>query len=254
MFCPYCQNPLKISYVNTKSDQQAEVHECLNCGGHWFPRWLANDISLNAAKNVDSILPHSQVPKPEQPRCPNCSNRLSLIQHDSVARGVTVWSCPQGHGNFFPIHELFKFKQAQEAKITYHQVWGIPIKSVFAVLLPAFAVLLIAAGVPVFMQQISTQQETRTKASQTIRTPLVTQLSPTSAIISFISTTPVTSQITIKLGTQTVLILPVSETPQTTHTITVDELQNKTQYTFTINYTPASGPAQISDAYPLFLN
>ncbi len=254
MLCPYCQSTLKSSLVDTKTDQPSEIQECLNCGGHWFPRWLANDVSLTVAKNTDSIIPQTTVTPPDQPRCPVCQYRLSLIKHDSVARGVTVWACPQGHGNFFPIHDLLRFKQAQDAKINYHQVWGIPIKSVFAVLLPVVALITIAAGTPLIIHQVQLQQETRTKASQTINQPLITQLSPTSAIISFTSSSPLTTEISIYQDNRTITTLPVSTTPKTTHSITVPNLVNSTPYTFIILYTTITSQTSSTTAYPLILN
>lgn len=240
--------------VDTKADQPAQAFECLNCGGHWFPRWLANDISLNVAKNIDSVVPQATVTTPQQPRCPECQFRLSLIQNDSVVRGVTVWACPQGHGNFFPIHDLFNFKTAQEAKITYHQVWGVPIKSVLAVLLPVVAVLTIAAGTPVLIRQVSQSQETRTQASLVIKTPLITQLTPTSTIISFTSTAPMITEITISQDDRVVFVLPVSDTLQTTHTITVTGLSSQIPYSFVIKYTDSTGQSNTTIPYPLTLN
>lgn len=253
MQCPYCSYLLNETTLQTTSEQEAIVHECLNCGGHWFPRWLANDINLNTAKNIDSVIPKNQIIPPNEPRCPECQNRLIIVAHDSVAQGITVLSCPQGHGNFFPKGNLYQFKRAQEAKITYHQVWGIPIKSALAVLLPVIAVITIAAGTPVLVKQIGQSQESRTKASSIINQPFVTQLSPTSAIISFTSTSAVTTSVTIYQENQIIQNKIISSTPKTTHSITIENLLTNTPYTYIINYSLTGEPTQTSPSYPLLL-
>lgn len=253
MLCPYCQQTLRPITIETKSDQQAEIHECLNCGGHWFPRWLANDVNLSTAKNVDAVIPQTTVEAPDQPRCPVCQNRLTLIQHDSVAHGIMVWACPQGHGNYFPLHELLRFKTAQEAKITYHQVWGIPIKSIFAVLLPVIAVITIAAGTPILLKNLQTSQESRTQASAIVKNPLATQLSENSVIISFTSTQPIFSEINLYQNDQLLSTQIVSPTVKTTHSITLTNLLPATSYTFTIKYSTPTGVINTTPHYPLIL-
>lgn len=239
--------------VSTKADQPSEVFECLNCGGHWFPRWLANDISLIEAKNIDAVVPRTPTSAPSEPRCPNCQFRLSLIQGESVVRGAAVWACPQGHGNFFPVHDLYNFKNAQEAKITYHQVWGIPIKSVFAVLLPVFAVIAVAAGAPAVVRILNTSQETRTQASAIIKTPITTQLSPTSVIISFTSSQPLITELTIYQGVNVTAVVPISTTLKTVHSATVSNLAGPGEFTYIIKYTNASGQSNLTPSYPLTL-
>ena len=46
---------------------------------------------------------------------------------------------------FFPAGELAKFKTAQNAKVTYHKLWNIPLPSVSNVLLAAVAVIMIGS-------------------------------------------------------------------------------------------------------------
>lgn len=253
MLCPYCQNQLSPVPTSTKSDQESEVQECLNCGGHWFPRWLANDISLSEAKNIDAVLPKSQVTAPSEPRCPVCQFRLSLIQGDSVVRGTSVYACPQGHGNFFPLHNLYNFKAAQEAKISYHQLWGIPIKSVFAVMLPVIAVIAVAAGTPAVVQLLNTSQETRTQAAPVVKAPIATQLSVTSTIISFTSSQPLTSEVTIYQKGSVITVVPISTTPKTVHTTTISNLPGPGEFTYTIKYTNSAGVTTTTQSYPLTL-
>ena len=253
MLCPYCHSPLQENTVLTKSDQQAAIYECFTCGGHWSPRWLANDISLSQANNVDSITPQTGINPPESPRCPECQNRLSLIKHDSVPRGLHVYTCPQGHGNFFPKGELIQFKKAQEAKITYHQVWGIPIKSIFAVLLPVALVLSLAVGIPLTTRQVQQSAETRISADEVFSSPIITQIPPDSVSLSFSTTLTGSATITLYQNNQPINTYAASSTPTTIHTTTLKNLVPNLPYTFTITLETATDTI-VSKPYSLSLS
>lgn len=253
MTCPYCSTPLSPTEVHTKSDQIGEIHECFNCGGHWFPRWLANDITISEASNVDAITPTTVVQSPSQPRCPVCQTRLALIAHDPVPRGITVFTCPQGHGNFFPKGQLLQFKKAQDAKITYHTLWGIPLKSIFSVMLPVVAVLTIVSGLPLLVSQLQeATQETRTKASSLHSRPIVTQINPSDVIISFTSQTSLITSVSLYEDNQLLLTQIISSSPQTTHQIILRDLNSNFPYNFVINSTNPSNQQTItSERYPI---
>lgn len=254
MNCPYCNSPLTTTSVRTKSDQEGQVFECFNCGGHWFPRWLANDISLEQAVSVDAVVPKSTITPQDQPRCPICQTRLSLIKNDPVPRGIHVWSCPQGHGNFFPKGDLLSFKKAQEAKITYHSLWGIPLKSIFAVMLPVIAVIAIAGGIPLTLNELQKQQENRTKASTLYSRPIVTAISESSVIISLATKTPYLVSLSLYENDQTLREYPISTTAATQHQITLKDLSPFSTYTFTLTLThPISGEKVVSESFPISL-
>ncbi len=252
MLCPYCNSPLQEAAILTKSEQHGIVHECFTCGGHWFPRWLANDISVSQAITTDAITPQTKIAPPENPRCPECQTRLSLISHDSIPKGVHVYTCPQGHGNFFPKGELLQFKKAQESKITYHQLWGIPIKSIFAVLLPVAVVLTIAAGIPLTLSQLSTSKESRVAADEIISTPAVTQVPPDSITLSFTTSQPGSSTIILYQNNLKIRTIPVSSVPLSVHIVTIKDLSPNTHYTYTITLTTSTNTIT-SKHFPLNL-
>lgn len=252
MLCPYCSSPLQTATVLTKTGEEAAIHECFTCGGHWFPRWLANDIAAAQAINVDSIAPGREITPPELPRCPQCQTRLTLLSGESVPRGLHIYACPQGHGNFFPHGSLLQFKKAQEAKITYHQVWGVPIKSIFAVLLPVAVVLGLLAGIPLTLRQLEQSQEQRIAAEDPIATPAITEIPPDSVIISF--TTRVNGTATVTLYQNEVLIdtIVATTTPTNVHSATINDLIPDVPYTYVISLKTATDTI-ISRHYPLTL-
>lgn len=246
MTCPYCDSNLSDIEVGTKNDEPVLIHECYTCGGHWLPRLVANGITEDTAEETDSIITHKTITPPLEPRCPECKTRLSAIRSEAVPQSVIVWACPNGHGNFFPKGELYKFKKAQEAKITYHQLWGIPTKSVIAVLLPVLAVLAVTAGLPITLQQLQTNQETRSKASSTYTTPVIVNLSDTSRMISFSTSTPAQTSLTLYEDNQFKKTIPVSAEFVTTHKVNIDDLDFTHQYTYTLTITYQTGTEETS--------
>ncbi len=253
MNCPYCLTKLQETQVLINSDP-FKIFECFNCGGHWFPPLIANEITSNQASDIDAILPKNNITTFGQPRCPICQTRLALITHDPVPNGIRVWTCPEGHGHFFPNHQLIQFKKAQEAKITYHSLWGIPIKSLVSVMLPVIAVLALAGGLPLTIQRLQDNQETRTKASSSYTTPLVTKLSDSSVLISFSTTSPKSSFLSLYEKDKFVTTKQISVASVSHHRITLTDLSNQSNYSFTITITdPANNTSLTTSHYPINL-
>jgi Zn-finger nucleic acid-binding protein len=249
--CPYCHQNLQQAKVIDRNDQEHLIYECFGCGGHWLPRWLANDITKATAVDVDAIAPKITFSAPTEPHCPFCQTRLSTIKHDSIANGITVLACPQGHGNFFPKGELLKFKTAQEAKISYTQIWGIPTKSIFSVLLPVVAVLAIAGGVPVVMERLQGSTESRTKAASTFTEPLVQRLSESEVFIIFTTANEATSQLTLYKDNQAQDVLTIQNQPSRAHRIRIASLDLDASYTYQLTLKYTNGTTETSPVYYL---
>ncbi|MEK7064625.1 MAG: hypothetical protein AAB973_03410, partial [Patescibacteria group bacterium] len=148
MVCPQCRQSLAEKEVLTSDNQKALTYECFNCGGHFVPPLIANLIPQDTAQNLDSITPKNTFPPGSSSSCPVCHETMGAITDDVVPKNVTIYSCGQNHGNYFPLHQLFAFKRAQKAKLDYHQLWGIPIRSVFTVLLPIIAIFTAITAIP----------------------------------------------------------------------------------------------------------
>lgn len=250
--CPYCHQNLQQAKIIDRNDQEHLFYECFGCGGHWLPRWLANDITKSAAQSADAITPKITFSPPQEPHCPFCQVRLSTIKHDSIANGITVLACPQGHGNFFPKGELIKFKTAQEAKISYHQIWGIPTKSIFSVLLPVIAVLAIAGGVPLAMERLGGSTESRTKASSNFTEPLVQRLSESEVFIIFTTVKEATSQLTLYRDGVIQETITIQNQPSLAHRVRVANLDLGVSYSYELTLKYNTGITETSPVY--FLN
>ena len=232
MDCPQCHRPLSAIEIETSDGQIHSVAECLNCGGHLLEPYLANFLTIETARNIDSIIPKSHTFPATTPICPKCGQTMPGIKDDSVPQTVTVYNCPNNHGDFFSKNQLLLFKQAQQSKIYYHKLWGIPLRSAFAVLIPILVIFSFATLLPSIIRQVGTSQETRTKASEILTSPLITPISSTQVLISFSTQRPVKTSIRFIEGlTQT---YPVSTTPETNHLLSVEGLLPGTLYKYLI--------------------
>jgi len=219
--------------VETIDKQKALIDECFNCGGHFFPSLIVNLISENTAKNLDSIVAKTTITN-QSLHCPICSDILINIHEQSLPLQLTVFACPNNHGHFFPPGNLISFKKAQKTKLLYHQIWGIPIKSAFAILLPIIFIFTAISFIPISLKYLNERQESRIRANSPTSQPLITPLDSNQTIISFTTKSPSISS--LKLNTPTgEQTYPVSETPKTTHTITLKNLQPNFKYSFIIS-------------------
>jgi len=232
MTCPHCSHPLSSIIIDSIDSQPQTVNECLNCGGHFLPPYTANFLSIETAKNVDSVLPKSNAVPTSSPICPKCNQTMSSIKDDAVPETVTVFTCPNNHGDFFPKKQLLHFKQAQQAKIYYHKIWGIPLKSAFAVIIPLLIVFTAVTAMPTIIKQLNYSQESRVKAGGVLTTPLITPISNSQVLISFSTKNPTIASVRFTEGLDNTFV--ISKAPQTNHLLNVDGLTPGTLYKYVI--------------------
>ncbi len=232
MTCPHCTNETHSIEIETVDGQSASIDECLNCGGHFLPPLLGNFISTNTAKNVDSIIPKATSVPASSPVCPHCHQSMSSIKDDSVPMTVTVFSCPNNHGDFYPKDQLLQFKKAQDAKINFHKLWGIPMKSAFAVLIPVVIIFTAITVIPSVLKTMQTSQETRVTATEILTQPLITPISPTQVLINFSTRLPAKTNIRFTQGMINVFEVSTEET--TNHLLNMTSLTPATTYKYVI--------------------
>jgi hypothetical protein len=252
MKCPQCEQELTTTEVTTTDNQKALIHECYNCGGHFFPSLIANFIDSSSANNIDSISPklEKETSPNHQYKCPICNDTLINLQDDSVPQNLNIFTCPENHGHFFPKDQLIAFKKAQAAKLAYHQIWGIPLKSAFAILLPIIAIFTIVGVIPLTVNEIQKRQESRVAASIPISNPIIVPLEDGQYILSFTSKFPAKSSIKLnsKNGNEK---MDISTDNKTIHIITLKNLTPKTNYTYKIIITNKENNIFESDDYTI---
>ena len=221
MTCPHCNSPLSFIAIDTIDGQSQTIDECLSCGGHFLPPYMANFLSVDTAKNVDS-----------------------------VPGNVTVFTCPNNHGDFFPKGQFLSFKKAQQAKIYYHKLWGIPLKSAFAVIIPLVIVVTAVSIMPTLIKQLGLSQESRIKASDILTAPLITPISGTQILISFSTKSPAIASVHFTQGHEAFVdkVFTISQTPQTNHLLNIDSLTSGTLYKYVITL-DVKGKITTTDEY-----
>ncbi|MEK7525335.1 MAG: zf-TFIIB domain-containing protein [Patescibacteria group bacterium] len=232
MLCPECKQPLTEKEVITSDNQKALIYECFNCGGHFLPPMVANLLPQVTVQDIDSITPKNTFPTNPTVICPVCQETMVVITDTVVPKNVTVYTCGQNHGNYFSLHQLYAFKRAQKTKLEYHQLWGIPIKSVFTVLLPIIAIFTAITAIPFTLQQVKSIQESRVKAGELVSNPLVSPISPTQTVISFTTKVNAITVLRLTLPDNTTRDLPGSVTAQKTHVFNLENLQPNTSYRY----------------------
>lgn len=237
MNCPQCHNLFNTLTITTTDGQEKNIYECLDCGGHFLDNYLVNFISQDTAKNIDSVIPKKHNEQTGDTHCPTCGQRMFTIKDDDgVPKTVTVYNCPNNHGDFFPLSQLLNFKKAQDAKINYHKLWGIPLKTAFSVIIPLFILFTSITVLPSIIKNTNTKIEDRVKASELTSTPLITPLSETEVLISFSTTSKSNTNIVFTLGQEGVF--KVSESPDTNHIIKISNLKPSTTYQYYIVIDP----------------
>ncbi len=236
MTCPQCNDSLNLIEVTTTDGTSKNIHECLDCGGHFLDNYLVNFISTETAHNADSVLPKKHNPLKPEPTCFHCGQVMFVIKDDAIPQTVTVYNCPNGHGDFFPKGQLLLFKKAQDAKINYHKLWGIPLKTAFAVIIPLFVLFTSITVLPTLVREINTIQETRVKASELVTNPLITPLSDNEVLISFSTKNKVQTRLLFTAGLNKTV--PVSEKEETNHLLHLENLSPSTTYTYKIIIDP----------------
>jgi len=237
MTCPQCQQSLSHLDIQDTSGNQKIVEECLNCGGHFLENYLVDSISNETARNIDSVIPKDPHIQAANPVCHKCGQVMSSIRDgESVPQTVTVFQCPNNHGDFYPKGQLYLFKKAEQAKINYHKLWGIPLKTAFAVIVPVFILFSAVTILPKVINELNTSQENRVKASEILTPPLVTQISDSHVLISFSTHKKFTTSIKFVEGKKETII--ISETPDNNHLISVDNLNASTTYKYVLVLDP----------------
>lgn len=235
MTCPQCSQTLSTLEIYTTDGKEKLIEECLNCGGHFLENYLVNFISVETARNIDSVLPKIKNQSVGEIKCHKCGQQMFAISEE-LPSTVTAYNCPNSHGDFFPKGQLLLFKKAQEAKINYHKLWGIPIKTVFAVIIPLFIVFSSVTILPSVVNELNKNQDERVKASEILTTPLITPLSDSEILISFSTINTVPTDIIFTSGMQKTLT--VSAKPDKNHLVGVKGLPQTTTFKYIIVIDP----------------
>lgn len=137
MSCPNCETEMKTM----NQDNQSVLH-CQNCGASFFEENGINRISLETAslfaldKQTDDI-------SGKEKNCPKDQSVLTMVENkESIPSNVTLLQCKTCKGIFVFSEDLIKFKKAQNVKVDYFKIWGIPLPSLKVVVVLSFVAII----------------------------------------------------------------------------------------------------------------
>lgn len=187
MTCPNCKQEL----VTQTLDNQVILY-CQRCGGSFFEENGINRISLKSAKQLLTARKEDIILGSEK-LCPIDQAKLTaILEEESVPQNVGLFRCPTCRGVFAYPFELVRFKQAQEAKVNYLNLWNIPPQTIRSVLVLTFVVVF---SLTVFSTYLLLQKQTSMIQAQDIIKTVNVSRSGRYLFISFRSLIPLRTKI-----------------------------------------------------------
>ena len=232
MQCPYRDDALSDRSVTTADGLTLRFAQCGSCKSYWIDGFDANYLKSDL---FTAASPGESPPSDVMPCCPECGTALFPAAEESIPRSVTAYQCPRGHGYLFPRQELAKFKAAQEAKISYHRLWNIPLPDMKSVLLGSLGlVMAIGLGITVFEMQKS--RDIRSSAARAITSQTASVSVDTHSVI-FSAITGFQTSVVVHIEALNGFAQTMDTKDQTIHTLTVRDVPNGTyEYYFTVAY------------------
>lgn len=218
MLCPNCNQPMSL----VTADNQTFLH-CSNCGASFFEKNVINKISLSTARKIAEDKLTDEVFGQEK-RCPKDETILKPItnQPEAISPEITLLSCSKCHGIFTYPEDLVNFKEQQQAKISYFKAFkkNFSFRVVFVLSFLAIATATVLTQGNRFLNSLS---------SKTQASPIIKKVdfyrSSRLLLVFFKTEVPFISKIIFFDKTiNQEIIKTVSETPKTTHQITVSDL------------------------------
>ena len=236
MRCPNDDAEL-IKQTKNRDGMMISFGECPRCHGYFLDSFNANYVRTEDIER--SITPPTSS-QPIHPVCPKCQQSMHPYQGENIPGNVRVWRCPNGDGYFFPHAELFAFKKAQEAKLSYFKLWNIPMPNVASILLVVF-VGVITMGVVTTYLQAQRTQTTQIQAREIVRYQRAF-VSGSSVTVAVSTTTNTNASIHIGATIQ-----PMTTTDHQLHTLFLNNLQPGV-YEYYFTFTNGNETTQ-SDTY-----
>lgn len=236
MNCPNNDAQLHKHTTTDHGGMSITYYRCPRCFGYWLDAFNANFIKNNQIKGISK--PHSH--PSAQPHCPSCRKPLTLMRGDNIPPGVTAWGCPDNHGYYFTDEELKKFKEAQEAKISYHKLWNIPLPSLASVLLVGIGAFLITEGIVTTFKQTQLKQSIQTNADEILQSQQAV-INSNDGSVTFLVSTGLPSTVFVTVNNTGYSNIPLTSTDRKTHVAQIRNLApGQYIYTFTITMESAT--------------
>jgi len=256
MNCPDCQSILQVINIPiVEKNIKITIVSCLQCGGFLLDSIAVNNLTYSMveklAKPNNNNFSTSFV---EDKICPSCKGKLKIMREESIPQEVTVFTCDSCFNKWFPSGQLLKFKKAQEIKLAYYKEWKIPLKSIFAILLP---IIIIIPLINIIWRLRSGSQPTiYLQENLPSNLPVffnnlnMSFLEDSQAEITYSTNEDCITILEYGLSQTSLKSLTVDTFVQKTHRVVLSELEKNTRYWFRIS-TQINGQQAVSPFYVL---
>lgn len=163
MHCPDCGTVLTA--INLSPTDQG--YRCFKCGGFWVDSWSVNRLTNQSLTPWRRISASTDLLRGGKGVCPLDGLPLQRFSGESVPHHIIVKRCGRCGKWWFGGDSLFEYKPAQEVKVKYFQLWGLP-ADVANILLPVVAVIVLAVGIFLGMKLVQSQQRELIKAVEKV--------------------------------------------------------------------------------------
>lgn len=220
-------------------DEQAILH-CLNCGGTFFEENGINRISFTTAQNLASDKKTSQISINDK-HCPKDQTILiPLRSEENIPQDVILFRCDTCHGIFTYPNDLVIFKKAQEVKIDYFKIWGIPLPSIRSVAVLSFFLFLSVVSLMTYTY-FQKQNIANIQAQELIKS-LYLSTSNRYLFISFKTLLPLKSKVIFNDSSNNqTLEKEISGQPATFHQLTTSDVNIEDEIYYQIILTDEKG-------------
>jgi hypothetical protein len=184
MHCPDCGHILTPIPLGINGEAK-DSYRCYRCGGFWLESWLANRVNSKVLDKWPNVGGAHGVANNGNDSCPvHPHMKLDRYEGDSVPQNLTVKRCRLCNWWWFPHNTIFQFKPAQEAKVHYYRLWGMP-ADLKGLMLPVLSLLVLVSGGVVALQLVRQQQFAQLNASGVAADVLISYLGDGRVSISF---------------------------------------------------------------------
>jgi Zn-finger nucleic acid-binding protein len=219
MRCPNGDSELVSHTTEGEHNLTVAYSTCPVCTGTWTDSFAANFIKL--PPRGDEALPPGAAGPP--PVCPVCTKPLIRATGENIPDHVIVYTCPEGHGYFFPAGQLAAFKKAQTVKIEYHKLWNVPLSSVKSVLLSVLLVLVLTGGLVTGFFALQSRQTTSSQAQGLLKSQRA-RITATSHSVLMSAQTQYDAVLTVHIPSFNNFVSELQSTDHRTHTITINNI------------------------------
>ncbi len=158
MKCPDCGGEMTHLAVMGLDDS----FRCGGCGGVWMAGWVVNRMAQNGADSLVIDRMDKGIMVGGDGNCP--TDAMSLLQPSDIPGGINCFKCGKCGWWWFSADEVFKFRDAFQARVNYFSFWKKK-SELAAYALPALAVVGLFVGLIGSTVLVGQRQSAETAAS-----------------------------------------------------------------------------------------